>query len=381
MTDDSRHMKRALQLAARGRVRTRPNPMVGAVVVRGARVVGEGYHRAVGRPHAEIEALRDAGNRARGATLYVTLEPCCHEGRTGPCTKAVIAAGVARVVIGANDPNPLVDGEGVAELAAAGVDVTVGVLETACRRLNFGHASLVTTGRPFVTLKLAATLDGKIATALGESKWVTGPVARGRVHRMRVEHDGIAVGLGTVLADDPSLTARSASGRRRRVQPVPAIFDAALDTPPDARVFTAGGPGPVLLLAAETASARREQRLAAVGGRVLRVPVVRGEPAEIDLGAALRALAGEGLRSVLVEGGSGVATSLLRDGLVDRLALFLAPKIMGGSGSVPAFGELGVTRMAAVWALDGMRVRRLGADLLVTGVPRRPTVEEPCSPA
>jgi diaminohydroxyphosphoribosylaminopyrimidine deaminase/5-amino-6-(5-phosphoribosylamino)uracil reductase len=371
------HMRRALRLAARGRGRTLPNPLVGAVLVRDGVVVGEGWHRVCGGPHAEIEALRAAGAAARGATLYVTLEPCCHHGRTGPCTEAIIAAGVARVVAAMEDPNPLVAGKGYRVLEAAGIAVESGVLEDEARRLNQGHVTRVTKGRPWVTLKLAATLDGRIAAPDGDARWVSCAESRRRVHRMRAEHDAVAVGAGTVRQDDPQLTVRDRSGRTRRQQPLRIVFDGALELSPEARLLRAGG-GAVLVVASSAADVAAEARLTAAGARVLRVPAeaTAGRPGDVDLPAALRALADVGLTSVLVEGGSQLATALLRAGLVDRLAVFLAPKLMGGKDSVPMFGALGVERMDDVLPLLDAQVSRSGVDVLVTGRPGRPGVRE-----
>lgn len=375
-----RHMRRALQLAVRGRGRTRPNPMVGAVLVKDGQVVGEGWHRALGGPHAEIEALRAAGPAARGATLYVTLEPCCHHGRTGPCTEALLAAGVARVVSAMEDPNPLVAGQGHRTLEAAGVSVASGVLEGEARQLNIGHVTRVTKGRPWVTLKLAATLDGKLAAPDGDSRWVSCAASRERVHRMRLEHDAVAVGAGTVRQDDPRLTVRGRDGRPRRQQPLRVVFDGALELPPAARLLRETG-GAVYVVTAADASAAKEARLVAAGARVLRVSAEaealgrrhgpRPAAGRVDLAAALRALAAEGVTTLLVEGGSQLATALLRDGLVDRLAVFLAPKIMGGAAAVPMFGWLGVERMDDVLPLLDVRVSRSGEDLLITGRPGR----------
>lgn len=364
---DRRHMRLALRLAARGRGRTSPNPMVGAVLVRDGHVVGAGYHHAVGRPHAEIEALREAGEAARGATLYVSLEPCCHYGRTGPCSRAVIAAGVSRVVAAMQDPNPLVAGQGFAEIRAAGITVECGVLEDEARALNAGFLSLVEAGRPHVTLKLAATLDGRIAARGGDARWISSPESRRFVHHMRTEVDAVAVGAGTARTDDPQLTARTESGGLRRRQPARVVVDPSLSLPPTVRLLAEPGGGPVWLVAAADASPDREAELVRAGARVLRV--ARTADGGLDLGAALAALGREGIASLLVEGGRVLGTALLRARLVDTLALFLAPKIMGGDGSVGVFGWLGVERAAEALLLVDRRVRHVGPDLLVTGRP------------
>ena len=378
-SDDLRFMRRVLALARRGRGRTSPNPMVGSVIVCEGAIVGEGYHHAVGRPHAEIEALRDAGEQSRGATVYVNLEPCCHTGRTGPCSRALVAAGVARVVVGMRDPNPLVSGGGIAELEAAGVDVEVGVLEDECRALNEGFVRLVTARRPFVTLKLAATLDGRLASSTGDSKWITGPASRARVHRMRAEVDGVAVGAGTALADNPQLTARTRSGGLRRRQPARVVFDGELALAQRHPSALLEGPGGrVLVVAADGGHlAPQAVDLEARGATVLRVPA-GGQPGTVDMVEALLALGREGLASLLVEGGSGVGTALLRAGLVDRLAVFLAPKLLGGGGSVPMFGDLGFRTMAEALALEDAKLERFGPDLLWTATPVQGG-DEPCS--
>lgn len=363
------YMAMALRLAARGRGRTSPNPMVGAVVVRDGEVVGRGYHRVLGGPHAEVEALREAGAGARGATVYVTLEPCCHHGRTPPCTEALLEAGVARVVAAMQDPNPLVAGQGFATLREAGVDVSVGESESAARHLNRGFVTLVTEQRPWVTLKLAASLDGRIAAAGGDARWISSPDSRQRVHRMRGEHDAVLVGAGTQRADDPALTARRADGTIRRRQPRRVVFDGRLTTLPTAQILGAGG-GPTTVVTVEGASEERARQLRDAGAEILRVAATPDALERVDVLAALRGLGNRGIASVLVEGGAQLAAALLSAGLVDELVAFVAPKLIGGDG-VPMLGALGVTRVAEAPELDDVRVRRSGGDLVVTGRPRR----------
>ncbi len=342
--------------------------MVGAVLVRDGEVVGEGFHRAVGEPHAEVEALAVAGARARGATLYVTLEPCCHHGRTGPCTDPVIAAGVRRVVVGVEDPNPRMCGRGVEKLRAAGIEVLVGVREEACRALNAGFLSFHERGRPHVLLKLAVTLDGRLAAAGGDSRWVTAPPARRRVQVMRAQHDAIAVGSETALRDDPLLTLRTATGRPRRRQPRRVIFDGRLRLRPGARLFTEPGGGRVVVVTRREAPEAARRRLREVGAEIVEVAA---DDAGLDLGQALAALGEMGILSVMCEGGAGLASSLLRAGLVDQLALFVAPKLLGGAHSLPMLGELGVQNMDSALMLGKMGVARVGPDLLITAVPER----------
>jgi diaminohydroxyphosphoribosylaminopyrimidine deaminase/5-amino-6-(5-phosphoribosylamino)uracil reductase len=353
-------MRRALRLAERARGRTAPNPMVGAVVVSGDESVSEGYHHRAGEPHAEILALRAAGERARGATLYVTLEPCCHHGRTPPCTDAVLAAGVRRVVAATLDPFPKVAGGGVATLRAAGVEVTVGVLEAEARRQNEAFRKAVTGGLPFVTLKAAMTLDGKIATVTGDSRWVTGEVARRHVHRLRDHHDAILVGIGTVRADDPLLTARLPRAR----DPVRVVVDARADLPLNSQIGATLATVRTLVAVTEAAPPSRRDALAAAGAEVLALPADGGR---VDLRALMEALVRRELHSVLVEGGAEIHASLLAAGLVDKVILYVAPKLIGGREAPGPVGGPGIARMNDAIPLHDLRVRRFGADLAVEG--------------
>jgi diaminohydroxyphosphoribosylaminopyrimidine deaminase/5-amino-6-(5-phosphoribosylamino)uracil reductase len=353
---DQRWMREALRLAARARGSTAPNPMVGAVLVRGGRALARGWHRAAGEPHAEALALERAGRAARGATLYVTLEPCAHWGRTPPCVDAVLAARPARVVLGMRDPDPRTAGRSARRLRAAGIEVDVGVLEDACRELNAGFVSRVRRGRPFTQLKLALSLDGRIATRSGDSRWITGSAARAQGHLLRRAVDAVAVGSKTVLADDPALTARS--GRRIVARPRRIAIDSRLVTPPGARLLDPRDPGRAWILTARGAPRERRRRLERAGARVLEVPGRRGR---LDLRAAWQTLGREGLNDVLVEGGGGLAAALLRAGLVDRIHLFVAPLLIGADGR-PAIGELGVGRLDRALRLARVRARRIGQD-------------------
>jgi diaminohydroxyphosphoribosylaminopyrimidine deaminase/5-amino-6-(5-phosphoribosylamino)uracil reductase len=328
-------------------------------VVRRGRIVGRGWHRRAGGPHAEIFALREAGPRARGADLYVTLEPCCHVGRTGPCVEAILEAGIQRVVVGLRDPNPLVRGRGIARLRQAGVVVELGPLENECRELVEGFAKWVTRGLPLVVLKLASTLDGRIATVAGDSRWVSGEASRRRVHELRNRLDAVLVGSGTVLADDPRLTCRIRGGR----DPLRVVLDGRLRVPETARVF-AGSGARVRLYTQHPASPKAE-RLRRRGVIVRR----GGGDRPGTLRAVLEDLAACGTTSVLVEGGAAVAARALREGLVDRVVLFVAPKLVGGDGK-PAIGPLGIRRMRDALVLEDVRIERLGADLVVEGRPR-----------
>jgi len=352
-------MRRALRLAARGRGWTGPNPMVGAVVVKRGRLVGEGYHHEVGGPHAEVWALEQAGKSARGATVYVNLEPCCHHGRTPPCTETLIRAGVARVVAAVSDPDPRVNGRGLREFRRAGVAVSVGVLEREARRLNEGYFKRLTTGLPLVALKAAMSLDGKIATAAGESKWITGEKARAFGHRLRAQHDAVMVGVHTVLADDPELTVRLARGR----SPLRVVVDSRGRTPAAARLLKSGDRPPVIAVTRRAALARR-RALEAAGAEVWVAPA---RDQRVDLAWLAKRLAQGGVNSLLIEGGGTLAASALAAGLVDRVYFFLAPLIVGGAKALtPVEGE-GARRLGQAWRIRGMRTRKVGEDLLITG--------------
>ncbi len=355
---DPHYMGAALRLARRAAGRTSPNPMVGAVVVRDGRVVGRGYHARAGADHAEVAALREAGAAARGATLYVNLEPCSHFGRTPPCARAVIEAGVARVVAGMIDPNPAVAGRGVQALRDAGIRVDATVREDECRRLNEAFVKHVTRGLPFVTLKLAASLDGRIATATGDSRWVTGPAARRYVHRLRNELDAVLVGSGTVLADDPQLTCRLPGGR----DPLRVVLDRRLRTPPTAKLVTQPHPEKTVLVTGNDAPEDRGKRLRDLGVQVWRFPVSRGR---ISFRRVLRKLARAGILSVLLEGGAVTAAGAISEKAVDKVLCFYAPKFIGAEG-LPMVGDLGIERMRQCPRLAGTAVRRLGEDILVS---------------
>ncbi len=358
---DSQFMKRALRLARRGR--TSPNPMVGAVVVRDGRVVGEGFHPKAGEPHAEVFALRSAGDLARGADLYVTLEPCCHEGKTGPCTEAVIGAGIRKVCAAMVDPYPEVAGKGIERLREAGVEVEVGLLESEARELNRGFIKCVTCGRPFVLWKAAMTLDGKIATRTGDSRWVSGEASRARVHRLRAQSDAIMVGIGTVLADDPSLTVRTnrqgaRDARNAHNQPIRIVVDSEGRVPADAKVLN--GEAATIVVTKRTAPEANLDKLWSAGVRVLGVKDIDGR---IDLGYLLGELGKMGVQNVLLEGGGELAASMIAAGLVDRGLIFVAPKIAGGrDAKSPVEGD-GIELMADALATSKPKVRRFGDDV------------------
>jgi diaminohydroxyphosphoribosylaminopyrimidine deaminase/5-amino-6-(5-phosphoribosylamino)uracil reductase len=356
-------MRRALALAARGRGTTRPNPVVGAVIARGRRVLAEGFHRRAGLPHAEVNAIaRLSGTAARGATLYVNLEPCCHTGRTGPCTDAILAAGIARVVVGCLDPNPLVDGRGVARLRRAGVRVDVGCLEADSRAANRAFSIWTLHHRPLVTLKAAASLDGFIADGRPRRHrapaWLTGPEARRVAHELRAAHDAVLVGSGTVLADDPRLTVRLPAAARGLAVPVRVVLDGRLRTPPDAHVVGRGAP--TLIFTARGAPAGRARALRAAGAEVVELAASRGR---LPIASVLRALAERDIQSVLVEGGAAVHGAFVQAGLVDGVALFIAPRLLGGG--VPIAAGLG-RGLGAALGLGELSARAVGRDVLLT---------------
>ena len=364
-SDDVRYMTRALALAARAAGETNPNPMVGCVVVKGGRIVGEGFHRRAGGPHAEVVALRAAGAKARGATLYVTLEPCSIVARTPACARTVRDAGVRRVVAAMRDPNPKVDGRGLAQLRRAGVQVDVGVLEDEARRLNKRFVTFMETGRPYLLLKAAMTLDGRIATARGESKWITSPEQRRHARALRRLYDGVLVGIGTVLADDPALTVRLDGPWPR--QPLRVVLDSKARTPVTAKLIQGEPKGHAVIAVGADAPEARVRALEEAGASVVRCPGVDGRVAPAEL---LSALFARDVRGVLVEGGAEVAASFLDAGLVDRVAMFLAPRLLGGVKAPSVLAGAGRELKRAV-ALDGVEVRRVGDDILVEGDVRR----------
>ncbi len=366
---DTAFMRRALRLAGRGRGRTSPNPMVGAILVKRGRILGRGWHRQAGGPHAEIEALRDAqahGQTAAGATLYVSLEPCCTHGRTPPCTAALIAAGVARVVAATVDPNPAHRGRGFRRLARAGIAVRTGLLAPEANRLNEAFNHWICHRTPWVTLKVAMTLDGKLATAAGESRWITGPRARRYAMRLRAETDALVVGINTVRADDPRLTVRPAPGSPRdRTRPGPyrVILDSHARTPLTARVVTDAAAARTIVVATRHAPARR---VAALRRRVS-VWIAPARGGRVSLRWVLRRLGAMGVVSALVEGGGEVHAAFLARRLAHRIAFFFAPKVLGGRQARKAVGGQGASGWAEVVAVEEGRWQRLGPDWLLTG--------------
>jgi diaminohydroxyphosphoribosylaminopyrimidine deaminase/5-amino-6-(5-phosphoribosylamino)uracil reductase len=350
-------MREALAEARHALGRTHPNPAVGAVVVRDGEIVGRGHTAPAGGPHAEVRAIADAGPRARGADLFTTLEPCDHFGRTPPCTEAILGAGVARVFAGSTDPNPLVDGRGVERLRALGLPVWTGVLAGEADALNRPFFKAMRSGLPWVTLKAAVSLDGKLATASGDSRWVTGEAARAEVHRLRNVVDAVLVGAGTVQADDPSLTTRLPEGGGR--DPLRVIVDSTLQVSPTRQLFQLGSAAPTVVAHVEGQGGERATALRAAGAELLAVP---GRPGEVDLEALLRALLQRDVLHLLVEGGPRVFAAFVRAGLADELVLHLAPRLVGGDG-LSWLGPLGLDRMAGARRVRVELVRSLGEDL------------------
>lgn len=354
-------MKEALSLARKGLGRTSPNPVVGSVVVKGGRVIAGGWHKKAGGAHAEIEALRAAGSKARGSNLVVTLEPCCHFGKTPPCVEAIIAAGIRKVIVGAPDPNPLVSGKGVAALRAAGIGVTEGVLSAECAALNEGWNKFITTGYPFVTLKLAASLDGRIAASGGDSKWITGVQSRRLVHGMRAQNDAVMVGGLTALKDDPELTVRLVSGR----DPVKVVLDSTLRVPVASKIFNNAESGRLIIFASKNADEKRAAKARAAGAEVVTLAEAAGG---LPLKKVLKELAKRGIASVLVEGGGVLASSLLRERLVDELVLFYGPLVIGADG-LPMVAPLGLKGLKDAPGFKIVAVKKAGPDIIIKGRP------------
>jgi diaminohydroxyphosphoribosylaminopyrimidine deaminase/5-amino-6-(5-phosphoribosylamino)uracil reductase len=365
--DDEYWMKRALRLAEKGRGRTSPNPMVGAVLVKAGKVVGEGYHAKAGEPHAEILALRQAGRSARGATLYINLEPCTHYGRTPPCAPRVVEAGIKKAVIGMEDPNPLVRGKGIRSLKNAGIEVLEGILGEECRTLNEAFCHYIVEKRPFVILKVAATLDGKIAARSGESKWVSGESSRRLVHRLRDRVDGILIGVGTLLRDDPLLTARVKGAR----DPFRIILDSRLRIPEGARVVR-NLPERTIIASTRAAPGKKVERLEKKGVRVL---IVDSKAGRVDLRSCLRRLGEIGLVTLMVEGGSRVNGAFLDERLFDKFLLFLSPRLIGDPHAIGMFDGKGFKHLKDATPLERLKTRRIGQDILIEGYPAKTIID------
>jgi diaminohydroxyphosphoribosylaminopyrimidine deaminase/5-amino-6-(5-phosphoribosylamino)uracil reductase len=359
--NDEYYMGLALDMASKASGQTGINPVVGCVVVKNGRIIGIGTHLKRGTGHAEVHALQMAGDEAEGSTVYVTLEPCSHFGKTPPCCERIIAAKAARVVVASGDPNPEVSGRGIARLREEGIDVTVGVMEQQSQQLNEKFNKYITTRLPFVTMKTASTLDGKIASRTGDSRWVTGAAAREQVHTLRHQHEAIMVGIGTVLADDPLLNTRASVPA---IDPVRIIVDSKLRLPLDARVVTDRSIRTIVLTSGE-ASAEQRVALEAAGVEV----VVCGTDAKVDLAAAMKKLGELEIGSILLEGGGQLNGAMLEAGLIDKIVLYYAAKIIGGADAPGTFTFAGIEKMADAIQLEQVSVEMAGEDICVSGYP------------
>lgn len=355
----AKYMKQALLLARKGAGRVSPNPMVGAVVVRDGGVVGSGFHRVFGGPHAEVEALKDAGERALGADLYVTLEPCCHYGKTPPCTEAVIGSGIRRVFVGMIDPHPSVSGEGIKKIQQAGIDVTTGILEKDCRTVNESFIKFTTARLPFVTLKTALSMDGKTATYCRDSKWISGKRSRKTVHRLRSHSDAVMVGIETVMADDPLLTVRLDGCKTR--QPLRIVVDSRLRIPLESRML---GDNVVIATVEGNSKTEKAGKLIARGVELIETPAKQNR---VDLRALMQRLADRDIASILLEGGSELNSSALEAGLVDKVIIFYAPKIIGGAKAPGMVGGEGIKSVADAIGIERITLRRVDDDIMVQG--------------
>ncbi len=361
-SEDEKYMQRALDLAARAQGRTSPNPMVGAVVVKDNQMVGEGYHMKAGTPHAEVHALQAAGEAAQGATLYVNLEPCSHYGRTPPCADAIVQAGVKRVVVAGLDPNPRVSGRGLRILQDAGIEILTGVLEQEARKLNLAFLKYIQTKTPLVSLKVAMTLDGKIATSTGDSRWISGEASRKYVHQLRNIYDAIMVGIGTVLKDNPMLNTRLEEEDIR--DPVRVIIDSKLDLPRSSNIVETARQQKTIVFCDQQADDTRQEFLEDAGCMVIRLA---GENDKLPLEEVLRVLGEMGIMSLLVEGGGEINGYLIERGLIDKVYWFIAPKIIGGREAPTPVGGRGIQYLKDALPLKSMEIQRFNEDIMITG--------------
>ncbi|MCL0107482.1 bifunctional diaminohydroxyphosphoribosylaminopyrimidine deaminase/5-amino-6-(5-phosphoribosylamino)uracil reductase RibD [Peptococcaceae bacterium] len=365
--NDEYYMKIALELAKNAEGYTAPNPLVGAVIVKNGTIVGKGFHAKAGDNHAEVNAILDAGDRAKGGTLYVNLEPCCHYGKTPPCTEAIVKAGISRVVVAMKDPNPKVGGKGIEILRKAGISVDVGILEEEAKILNEVFVKFILTGLPFVTLKAAVSLDGKIATAKGESKWITGIESRKFVHWLRHKYDAVLVGINTVIADDPMLTVRlegKSKLRKPYISPVRIVLDSRCRISENAKIFD-NLSSQVIIATTNASSYDKIKRVEKKGAKVL---VLNDENGKVDIGDLLKELGRLGITSILVEGGSQVHGAFLHKKLVDRIYWFISPMIIGGENAPSAVRGAGVERLSDALRLSKIEVKRFEEDICITGV-------------
>ncbi len=361
---DKNFMQRALTLASKARGMTSPNPMVGALIVKNGKVIAEDFHKRVGELHAEALAILKAGEKAKGATLYVTLEPCCHtDKRTPPCTKAIINSGIKKVFIAMKDPNPKVSGKGIEELKSHGITVINGILEDKAKKLNEAYIKYITTRMPFVVLKIAMTIDGKIATPEGQSKWITGEKARKVVHRMRSNADAILTAVGTVKADNPELTVRVKGQGSRVKNPKRIIIDPNLETPLDYKIFNM--PPETIVITRRQKSGVRSQKIKTLIDKGIKIIEFEGE--RVDLKWLMKRLGGMGIISVMIEGGSSLNAYALQDGIVDEVVFFIAPKIIGGRDSILAIGGKFFQRLESAYKIQDIKVKKVGEDLMIEG--------------
>jgi diaminohydroxyphosphoribosylaminopyrimidine deaminase/5-amino-6-(5-phosphoribosylamino)uracil reductase len=365
LEEDRKYIRRAITLAKRGTGWVNPNPLVGAVIVRNGRIIGEGYHAYFGGPHAEINAIENALESVKDATLYVTMEPCSHQGKTPPCTETIISKGIRKVVAGMEDPNPLVNGNGLKILAGAGIEVKSGIEEAALLKLNEQFVKYIVTGLPFCTLKTAMTLDGKIATVENASKWISGDNSRKYVHELRQKYSAVMVGINTVLYDDPLLNIRRI--RKKSKDPLKIIIDSTGKIPLEANVLKMN---PQLVIIATTDKIERTKKLdlERLGAQVLICP---GKDGKVDLGYLMVSLGKMGIDSVMLEGGSTIAFSALMNGIVDKVVSFIAPKIIGGAGAPSPVGGTGLLKMDDAIGVKEWKYRKLGSDILIEGYIRQ----------
>ncbi len=356
-------MKMALRLALKGKGRTSPNPLVGAVLVKGNKIVGKGFHEKAGLPHAEVEAIRSAPNKTKGSKLYINLEPCHHFGRTPPCSDAIINSGIKEVIIGMRDPNPLVAGKGIKKFKKAGIKLTEGIMEKECRKINEPFIKHITTNLPYVTVKVAGSLDGKISTTTGESRWITGDQARRHVHKMRNEVDAVMVGINTVLKDDPLLTTRL-ERKKDLKQPVKIILDSGLKIPLKAKLIRSRDGSRTIIATTAKAPQRKVKELESFGIEILKT---KQKQSKVDMKDLMIQLGKMGINSVLIEGGAEVNASALQSGIVDRVIFFIAPIIIGGARATSAIMGNGIRFLKDAIPIKEASVKKIGQDFMIEG--------------
>ena len=369
MADNMEHdyyMKEALRLAVKGKGRTSPNPMVGAVIVKNNKIIGKGYHKKAGFPHAEIEAIRDAGEKAKGSRLYVNLEPCSHYGRTPPCSEAIIKSGIKDVIIGMKDPNPLVAGKGIRKLKKAGINIVHGIMGKECRAINEPYIKYIAKKLPYVTLKVAGSLDGKISTKTGESRWITGDQARNYVHKIRDEVDAVMVGINTVLRDDPMLTTRLKKKDLRH--PVRIILDSRLKIPLTAKSVQLKNGQKTIVATTAKASLRKKKILEKMGVGVL---LIKEKESKVDMMDLMKKLGKMEISNIMIEGGAEVNASALQSGIVDKVIFFIAPIIIGGANATSSIMGNGISLLKDAVSIKEAKIKKLGRDFMLEGYIQR----------